>query len=318
MHNTSQAAILLLSLDQSLAAQVLGHLPRELAERASLAVAEIGEVTQEQQQAVLIEFKSLFHSRPRLRRGGPESARQLLAQTFGIDEAAPIQARLEQTRDAGPFAFLTTRHADDIRPLLIDESPQLIAVVAAQLPPALSAAVLAGLRVDVQADVLQRVARLGPTDPEVLADIAASLKSRIGQPPVRKGGVSRAAALLRESPRTTSRSMLAALDDQSADLADELRQTLFSFDDLLKLDPDTLQLILQETDDRQWAMALKASPEPVRRKVLGCLSPHVAQAMKDEMESLGPIRLSEMTAVRQQIADSIRRLEDAGMIELPV
>ena len=318
MHNTAQAAILLLSLDQSLAAQVLGHLPRELAERASLAVAEIGEVTQEQQQAVLIEFKSLFHSRPRLRRGGPESARQLLAQTFGVDEAAPIQARLEQTRDAGPFAFLTTRHADDIRPLLIDESPQLIAVVAAQLPPALSAAVLAGLRVDVQADVLQRVARLGPTDPEVLADIAASLKSRIGQPPVRKGGVSRAAALLRESPRTTSRSMLAALDDQSADLADELRQTLFSFDDLLKLDPDTLQLILQETDDRQWAMALKASPEPVRRKVLGCLSPHVAQAMKEEMASLGPIRLSEMTAVRQQIADSIRRLEDAGMIELPV
>ena len=318
MHNTHKAAILLLSLDQALAARVLGHLPRELAERASLAVAEIGEVTQEQQQAVLIEFKSQFHGQPRLRRGGPESARQLLAQTFGVDEAAPIQARVEQTRDAGPFAFLTTRHADDIRPLLMDESPQVIAVVSAQLPPALSAAVLAGLRVDVQADVLQRVARLGPTDPEILADIAASLKERIGQPLVRKGGVSRAAAMLRESPRATGRSMLAALDDHSADLADELRQTLFSFDDLLKLETDTLQLILQETDDRQWAMALKASPQSVRRKVLGCLLPHVAQAMKDEMESLGPIRLSEMTAVRQQIADSIRRLEDAGMIELPV
>ena len=318
MHNTHKAAILLLSLDQSLAAQVLGHLPRELVERATLAVAEAEEITLDQQNAVLMEFQSQFHSQPRLRRGGPETARQLLAQTVGDDAAAPIQARVEQTRDAGPFAFLTTRHADDIRPLLIDESPQLIAVVAAQLPPALSAAVLAGLPVDVQADVLQRVVRLGPTDPEILADIAASLKSRIGQPPVRRGGVSRAVALLRESPRSTSRSMLAALDDRSADLAEELRQTLFSFDDLLKLNADTLQLILQETDDRQWAMALKASPEPVRRKVLGCLSPPVAQAMKAEMESLGPIRLSEMTAVRQQIADRIRRLEDAGMIELPV
>ena len=318
MHNTHKAAILLLSLDQSLAAQVLGHLPRELVERATLAVAEAQEITLEDQNSVLIEFQSQFQSQPKLRRGGPETARQLLAQIVGDDAAAPIQERLEQTRDAGPFAFLTTRHADDIRPLLIDESPQLIAVVAAQLPPALSAAVLAGLPVDVQADVLQRVARLGSTDPEVLADIAASLKSRIGPSPVRKGGVSRAAALLRESPRSTSRSMLAALDDRSADLADELRQTLFSFDDLLKLNNDTLQLILQETDDRQWAMALKASPEPVRRKVLGCLSPHVAQAMKEEMESLGPIRLSEMTAVRQQIADRIRRLEDAGMIELPV
>ena len=318
MQPARKAAILLLSLDQTLAAQVLGHLPRELVERATLAIAETEDVSLDEQNAVLAEFQTQFHSQPKLRRGGPGSARELLAQTLGDDAAAPIQERVEQALDAGPFAFLSHRSADDIRPLLMDESPQLIAVVAAQLPPALSAAVLEGLPPDRQADVLQRVARLGPTDSEVLADIASTLKIRLGQPPARKGGVSRAAALLRESPRATSRSMLAALDDRNADLADELRQTLFSFDDLLKLDHDTLRMVLQETDDRQWAMALKASPEPVRRKVLECLSSRVAQAMKDEMESLGPIRLSEMTAVRQQIADSIRRLEDAGMIELPV
>lgn len=318
MHGSRKAAIFLLSLDQTLAAQVLGHLPRELVERATLAVAGAEDVSLDEQNAVLVEFQTQFRSQPKLRRGGPGPARELLAQTLGDDAAAPIQERVEQTLDAGPFAFLSQRNADDIRPLLMAESPQLIAVVAAQLPPALSAAVLEGLPPDRQADVLQRVARLGPTDPEILADIAFTLKARLGLPPVRKGGVSRAAALLRESPRTTSRSMLAALDHRNADLAEELRQTLFSFDDLLKLDNDTLRLVLQETDDRQWAMALKASPEPVRRKVLECLSPRVAQAMKDEMESIGPIRLSEMTAVRQQIADSIRRLEDAGMIELPV
>ena len=318
MQPSRKAAILLLSLDQTLAAQVLGHLPRELVERATLAIAETEDVSLDEQNAVLAEFQTQFHSQPKLRRGGPGPARELLTQTLGDDAAAPIQERVEQALGAGPFAFLSQRSADDIRPLLMEESPQLIAVVAAQLPPALSASVLQGLPPDRQADVLQRVARLGPTDPDVLADIAATLKQRLGQPRVRKGGVSRAAELLRESPRATSRSMLAALDNRNADLADELRQTLFSFDDLLKLDNDTLRLVLQETDDRQWAMALKASPEPVRRKVLDCLSPRVAQAMKDEMESLGPIRLSEMTAVRQQIADSIRRLEDAGMIELPV
>ncbi len=318
MHGPRKAAILLLSLDQTMAAQVLGHLPRELVERATLAVAGTEDVSLDEQTAVLVEFQQQFRAQPQLRRGGPGPARELLAQALGDDAAAPIQERVEQTLDAGPFAFLSQRSADDIRPLLMDESPQLIAVVAAQLPPALSAAVLEGLPPDRQADVLQRVARLGPTDPEILADIAATLKSRLTRPRVRKGGVSRAAELLRESPRATSRSMLAALDNQNADLADELRQTLFSFDDLLKLDHDTLRLVLQETDDRQWAMALKASPEPVRRRVLECLSPRVAQAMKEEMESIGPIRLSEMTAVRQQIADSIRRLEDAGVIALPV
>ena len=220
--------------------------------------------------------------------------------------------------ESGPFDFLRDRHPDDIRQLLHDEQPQTIAVIAVQLSPALSAAVLAGLSPDRQADVLQRVARLGSTDPEILSDIASELKERLSRPRVRAGGVSQAAAVLRESSRVASRSMLATLEEHDSDLADELRQTLFSFDDLLKLDDDTLRIVLQETDDRQWALALKASPEAVRQKVLGCLPVSVAGAFKVEMDSLGPVRLSEMTTVRQQIADSIRRLEDAGLIVLPV
>ncbi len=229
----------------------------------------------------------------------------------------PAVRRSEAFVIEGPFAFLNHRQTDDIRELLIDEQPQTIAVIAAQLPPSISAAVLAGFSPDRQADVLQRVARLGPTDPEILDVIAAELKGRLGRPRTRAGGIAQVAAVLRESSRANSRSMLAGMDDRDSDLADELRQTLFAFDDLLKLDDETIRVILQETDDRPWALALKASPEPVRQRVLGCLSPRVARAFKEEMESLGPIRLSEMTSVRQQIADSIRRLEDAGLIALP-
>ncbi len=221
--------------------------------------------------------------------------------------------------ESSPFDFLNGRHPDDVRQLLHDEQPQTIAVIAAQLPPAFSAAVLAGLTPDSQADVLQRVARLGPTDPEILADIAAVLQERLGRARVRAGGVSQVAAVLRESSRTTTRSILATMEeDHDSNLAGELRQTLFSFDDLLKLDDDTLRVILQETDDRQWALALKASPATVRQKVLGCLTARVARAFQDEMDSLGPVRLSEMTSVRQQIADSIHRLEEVGLIALPV
>lgn len=226
----------------------------------------------------------------------------------------PVSAPAE----ADPFDFLCGRHPDDIRDLLDAEQPQTIAVIAAQLPPALSAAVLAGFAPDRQADVLQRVARLGPTDSEILSDIAAILKERLGPARVRVGGLQHASQVLRESPRFRVRSMLTDLDEHDSELADELRQTLFTFDDLLKLDDETLRVVLQETDDRQWALALKASPEPVRQKVLGCLAAPVAEAFKREMESLGPVRLSEMTSVRQQIADSIRRLEDSGLIQIPM
>lgn len=257
-------------------------------------------------QALACEKQQTYARTP-----APESHRR--------SEPAPHELHQPPTPvEAEPFDFLCDRHPDDIRDLLDAEQPQTIAVIAAQLSPALSAAVLAGFAPDRQADVLQRVARLGPTDSEILTDIAAVLKERLVPPRVRAGGLQHASAVLRESPRSKVRSMLTSLEEHDSDLADELRQTLFTFDDLLKLDDETLRIVLQETDDRQWALALKASPEPVRQKVLGCLAAPVAEAFKREMESLGPVRLSEMTSVRQQIADSIRRLEDSGLIQIPL
>ena len=335
MNGARKAAVLLTSLDKALAAQILALLPRDQVERATLAIASSANPAADEVSSVLVEFKTKFQSRPVLHRS-PGLARESLSQPrveSPIMESTPrfplppvskpsvstIPARLDEPpADAGPFSFLNGRHPDDVLHLLADEQPQTIAVIAAQLEPSFSAAVLAGMAPDRQAEVLQRIARLGPTDVEILTDIAAAVKDRLGRPRVRAGGVPHAAAVLRESSRSASRAMLASLEDHDSDLADELRQTLFSFDDLLKLDEETLRIILQETDDRPWALALKASPEVVRQKVLSCLSERIARALREEMDSLGPVRLSEMTTVRQQIADSIRRLEDAGMIALPV
>lgn len=326
MNGVQKAAALLLTLDKNLAAQVLGLLPPDQADQARNALVAASTPVGDELNLLLLDFKVRFQSRPTLPRKPPTELREppdligdspVSRRSLPPEESTPEpQPRVEPI--AGPFAFLEGRHPDDIRLLLREEQSQTIAVIAAQLPPALSASVLAGMAPDRQAEVLQRVAQMGPTDAEILADIAAALKDRLTPPPVRAGGVPQAAELLRRTPRPVTRSMLTALDEQDADLADELRQTLFSFDDLLKLDDETLRIILQETDDRQWALALKASAAPVRQKVLSCLPPVVAKAFKDEMESLGPVRLSEMTAVRQQIADSIRRLEDSGLIALPL
>ncbi len=338
MNGVRKAAVFLSSLDKALAAQILALLPADQSERARIATAAATAANDDEVKSVLIDFKARASSHPTLPRPAslvpdlPEQnhiefptadlrpgARPDISADVRTSTPVPSSlADLPPQVETGPFSFLSGRHADDIRYLLQEEHAQTIAVIAAQLAPALSAAVLAGLAPDQQADVLQRLARLGPTDPEVLTEIALGLKERLGSPRIRAGGVSQAAAVLRESPRVATRSMLASLDDHDSELADELRQTLFSFDDLLKLDDETLRTILQETDDRPWAMALKASPEVVRRKVLGCLSARIAQAIKDEMDSLGPVRLSEMTAVRQQIADSIHRLEEAGLIALPL
>lgn len=317
MSPTRKAAILLLSLDQSMASQVLGHLSREEVEAATLAIAEMGHVTLDEQNAVLTEFKSQFHSSPKIRRGGPETARELLEQVLG-DDAEPVQESIEPTVEAGSFAFLNHHPVEDIQVLLADESSQVIAVVVAQLAPALSNAIIAGFEPDRQADILQRIARLGATDEAILDEIANILRSRLTRSRVRKGGMPHAVSVLREGTRESNRSILKSLENRGASIAHELRQSLFTFDDVLKLDDATLRIVLEETNHRHWALALKASNETIRQKVFSCLSSHVAQALKREMQTLGPVRLSEMTVVRQQISEDIHRLDQTGVIELPV
>ena len=317
MDGTRKTAILLLSLDQVMAAEVLGRLTREKIERVTLEIAKAEHVTREQQESVLNEFKAAFVSRPLMHPSGSETARELLERTLDQSEVEPSRQRFEEQVLAGPFAFLHNRHPDDLRRLIEDEHPQTIALTAAQLPPSLAAQVLAGFAATRQADILGRLARLGPTDADVLAEIAELLKNRLGRMPVRAGGVACAAEIIRETTRSTSRAVLLSLDVKDLHLAETLRESLFSFQDVASLDDTTLGVVLQETDDCQWAVALKGCSETLRQRVFKRLSTTVSQALRDEMNSVGPLRLSEISAVQHQIAESILALEADGQIELP-
>ena len=232
-------------------------------------------------------------------------------------EVRPIPLPLEELVPEGPFTFLHSRHADDIRNLIDDERPQTIAVIAAQLPSGLAAQVLAGFDAKNQADILGRLARLGPTDEDVLADVAAQLQDRIGRMPIRSGGIARAADVLRESVRTTTREVLQSLGRHDSNLAEKLRESLFSFQDVASLTDEALGVVMQETGDCQWAVALKGCSITLRQRIFGQLPKHLATALNDEMQSAGPLRLSEITAVQHRIAESILTLEAEGQIELP-
>jgi len=314
---TRKAAILLLSLDQALAAEVLGKLPRDQVERTTLAIASADNVTREEQEAILIEFKTAFLSRPLIQPAGPETARELLERTLDQNEIEPIQQRIEDQIQAGPFAFLHHRHPDDIRLLIAAEHPQTVAVIVAQLPSQLTAEVMAGFSAEQQADVLSRLARLGPTDADLLGEIAALLLGRIGRMPIRTGGIDKAADVLRESNRPASQSVLRNLEQNDVRLAETLRESLFTFKDLISLDEPSFQVVLDATADCEWSVALKGSSDPLRQRVLEMLPAGLAQALKTEMNAMGPLRLSEITAVQRRIADAVLSLESAGRIELP-
>jgi flagellar motor switch protein FliG len=320
MINIEKAAILLLSLEKPLAAEVLSQLPREMVEAVTLQIARLDDVTKEQQDLVLSEFFSMAGQRTHIERGGMDFANDLLAQSLGSEDAGRILENVRHSMSSVPFGFLQKVGADNLLTFIIDEHPQTIALILSHLPPTLAAEVLSGLPSNKQLEVIRRVANMEQTSPDVVRDVESSLESRmtstINHQMEKAGGVPTVAQILNVTDRMTNKGILESLEHEDAELADEIRRLMFVFDDLMKLDDKAIQTLLKEVDNTQWATALKGAPDEIQQKIMGNLSQRASEMLKEEMEYLGPVKVSDVEIVQQTIVDIVRRLEDSGEIEV--
>ncbi len=320
MDDLRKAAILLLSLDKPIAVELLSQLPRRQVEAVTLEIARLEDVSKEQQDAVLEEFHQMARDRGGIERGGMDLAEDLLRSSLGSEGGAEVLDQVRQTMSAVPFSFLQRAGADNLLTFISDEHPQTIALVMSHLPAAMAAEVLAGLPSNKQIDVIRRIAAMEQTSPEVIGDVEASLQGRLkstfNQQLEQAGGVPRVAEILNVTDRMTNKGILESLEQEDAELVDEIKRLMFVFDDLLKLDNKGIQSLLKEVDNGQWAIALKGANEEIKQKVLGNLSQRAAEMLREEMSYLGPVKLSDVETVQQQIVDAVRRLEDSGEIEI--
>lgn len=318
MDSTRKAAILLLSLERPLAAEVMSQLPRDQLEKVTLEIAKLDDVTRDQQEQVLEEFYKLAQERTHIERGGLNFANELLEQSLGKENAGQILENVRQSMSSVPFGFLQKAGADNLLTFIVEEHPQTIALILSHLPPTMAAEVLSGLPANKQLEVIRRVANMEQTSPEVIHDVEASLQNRMkstfNQQLEKAGGVPMVAQILNVTDRMTNKGILESLEQDDVDLADEIRRLMFVFDDLLKLDDKAIQALLKEVDNAQWAVALKGASDEIRQKIFRNLSQRAAELLKEEMEYLGPVRLSDVEQMQQQIVDAVRRLEDSGEI----
>ena len=320
MDDIRKAAILLLSLEKPLAAEVLSQLSRPKVEQITLQIAQLNDITRQEQDQVLDEFYDMARQRTNIERGGMEFANELLQQSLGAEGAGQILESVKQSMSSVPFGFLQKTGADNLLTFIVEEHPQTIALIMSHLPPALAAEVLSGLPGPKQLEVIHRIANMEQTSPEVVRDVEAGLESRMNTSfnthMEKAGGVPMVAQILNVTDRTTNRGILESLEQEDADLVDEIRRLMFVFDDLLKLDDKSIQALLREVDNSQWSVALKGASEEIKQKILGNLSQKAAELLREEMEYLGPVKVSDVEAMQQQIVDTVRRLEDAGDIQV--
>lgn len=318
MNDLKKAAIVLLSLDKPQAARVLNHLPKDLMELVSLEIARTDDVTKTEQEEAINEFREAVDSRTVIERGSLDLAGELLSQSIGEEEASEIIKNIRDSLKSVPFGFLHNFKAEDVLNFISEEQPQTIALIMSNLPTGLAADILKDLPPDKQLDVIRRVASMEQTSPEFVEMVEASLKNRMvslfGQQSDQVGGVPLVAQILNVADRTTSKNILDTMGQESEELVEEIQRLMFVFDDIAKLDDKSVQAVLKEVDNSQLAMALKGTSPEIREKILGNLSKRAAENLEEEMGYLGPVRVSDVEGVQQEIVDTVRRLEEAGTI----
>jgi len=312
-----KAAILLTSLPADEAAQLLGKLDSQQVEAVSIEIAKLKRLSSDEQEAVIYEFADANPNELGGASGGLEVAKTLVEKALGKKGGETFN-NVRQSIEALPFGFLKNVDSQNVLTYIIDEHPQTIALILSHLPPSYGAEIIAGLPTDRQLAVIRRVANMGQTNPEVIDVVERGLESRMaslmGQSYDKAGGVDSVAEILNVTDRGTERSLLENLAQEDPDLVEEIRRLMFVFEDIAKFSNKDIQTLLKHVETSQWALALKGASEELKDKVLSNMSQRAAQLLEEEMDYLGPVKLSEVESVQQQIVDVVRRLEDAGQL----
>jgi flagellar motor switch protein FliG len=315
-----KTALLLLLLEEPEAANMLARLEPTEVEAVGRAMLTVAEATPATIESVLDEVLEIARDTIAVGEGAP-TVRDMLGRALGDDRAGGILERLGEDVRAPLFEGLQWLEPWAIASLFEGEHPQAQAFLLAQLPGERAARILARLPAERQGDVVRRVATLGPVMPQAAEALDSALADRIStarprQPLADLGGMKRAADLINLAG-LDSEMALKALSDVDPGAAELLSETLFTFADLARLDTRALQNVMRTLDADLLIPALRAAPEALRTMLLAAMPGRAAEALKDEVDNRGPVKIDEAEAAQKAIAAATRRLAAEGVISLP-
>lgn len=316
-----KAAIVLLQMDKKRASLVLQALRENEVADIMAEVARMRPVDFKVVEELVDEFKILAETHVTITHGGMELARNLLEESYGVDKADEILERVSASIVEMPFEFLRKADPRQVLSFIQDEHPQTVALVLAYLAPDNAAMIMGGLPEELQREVAQRLATMDRTSPDVIEHVEAVLERRLSsvlQPTELSaaGGIQSLVDILNRSDRATERLILEGLERADSELADEVRQRMFVFEDITNLDDRSIQLMLRQVDSKELAVALKGVPSNVRDKITRNMSERAATNLVEEIDLLGPTRIKTVEQAQGAMVRVIRALEESGQLVL--
>jgi flagellar motor switch protein FliG len=316
-----RAAILLMSLGEQDAANLLKQLDAADVQKLGVAMAELKEVSRDQMTAVLDTFIGVVDAKSNVASGSRDYVRRVLTQAVGKQKADMLLDRVATAGQPGQgIESLKWMEAKAVAQIVAGEHPQIAALVLSHLDPGQSAAILPLLPEAMRTDVLMRIASLNEVPQSALHELDQLVEKQANAVPVtvlrRVGGTKAVADILKSMEGDKSGEELGRIESADAEIHQQIKDLLFVFDDLLKVDDRGIQALLREVGSDSLALALRGAEPDVSDKILKNMSKRAAEILKDDMEARGPVKLADVEAAQKEIVIIAQRLIEEGTISM--
>jgi flagellar motor switch protein FliG len=312
------AAILMMSLGEAEASEVFKHLSPKEVQKLGEAIAKTGSVSRDRVDEIVSKFTGVAASQSLLVSDSGDYVRSVLKRALGDDKAALLIDRILQGGDVSGIESLKWMDPQSVAELLRNEHPQIVAAILVHLDYDQAADVLKQLAERQRGEVMLRIATMEGIQPSALKDLNEVLyKVLAGGDKVRKaslGGIKTAAEMINLMGTAIESTVIESIRNHDPDLAQKIMDKMFVFDDVIKLDDKSIQMVLKEVASDTLIVALKGAQPELKEKFLANMSSRAAETLREDLESRGPMRLSEVEAQQKEILKTVRRLADEGTI----
>ncbi|MDQ1317307.1 MAG: Flagellar motor switch protein FliG [Candidatus Poribacteria bacterium] len=314
-----KTAYLLISLGADTCAKIFKMMENTEVEQLASEITKIPNLNPEATEPIIDEFHGKLSTKSVSAQGGLAYATTVLSKALGTENAMSAMDRIRENTNVLPFEdlLLSSNSNDTLIEMLRNEHPQTIALILSHIKEQRSAYILAALPQEIQTDVIIRIANMKTVSPEILSQLEDSLRERSqGSERVHTGGVKFAANILNRADIDVEKKILESITKHDPNLADKISNLMFTYDNIVFITNVGIQKLLQEIDENDLLMALKASTEKIRSKIYKNMSERRRQSIQDDLQTMPPVRLKDVQAAQGRILETAKEMIQSGMVEV--
>ncbi len=320
MSMAEKIAIVLLQVGDDIAGDIFARLDLDSITEVSKYIAQNTGIDKPIATVILEEFYAIFQSNQYIAAGGMDYAREILYRVLGPEEAKKVLDKLSKSMQSTQnFAYLGKIRPQQLADFIINEHPQTIALILAHMDPTNAAETLSYFTDDLRAEIAIRMANLGDISPNVVKRVSTVLESKLESLTsykVEVGGPRAVAEVFNRLGQKAAKATIAYIEQIDEQLANDIKEMMFTFEDIEKLDNAAIREILKQADKKELTLALKSAPEELKQKFIGNMSQRAGEQFMEEMQFLGAVRVKDVESAQRKVVEVVQALAEQGVIQI--